>query len=410
MQTLLQDLRYALRQLRKSRGFTVTAIITLALGIGANTAIFTLVQGILLRSLPVADPSQLVSHRRHRRLLRKRGICRRERRLRYLLLRSVSPIEGLGAGVRVAGRGTGRAMDWSVRRGNALPHELRGEFVTGNFFSTLGVGSYEGRVFGEADDQPNSSPVVVLSYRSWQSEFGGDPSIVGQTISIQAHPFTVVGIAPPSFFGDRVTDSPPDFWMPVNQEPYGRGASTILHHAEQNWLYPIGRVRPGTSIPAVQAKLSAALRNWLKTRPAYTEHGGDSHHSQAARDGGSRGRRHSEHAAGDRHGAEDADDPVLGGADHCLRQHRQSGAGTQHHAARRCRRPHGHGRGTNPRHPPDHHRKRAAELHRRTGRPGGSVCGVAHHPCARVSRCQEPAHQRQPVASRPGFCVPGLTC
>ena len=274
MQTLLQDLRYAVRQLRKSPGFTLTAIITLALGIGANTAIFTLVQGILLRSLPVADPSQLYRIGDTDNCCVNGGFVGENGDFDifsydlYRHLKDSAPeFESLAA--VQAGQ-----WQWSVRRGNALPRELRGEFVTGNFFSTLGVGSYEGRVFGEADDQPNSPPVVVLSYRSWQNEFGADPSIIGQTLSIQAHPFTVIGVAPPVFFGDRVTDSPPDFWLPINQEPYGRGEYTILHHPEQNWLYPLGRVRPGTSIPGLQAKLSAALRNWLQTRPAYTEHGG----------------------------------------------------------------------------------------------------------------------------------------
>jgi len=115
---------------------------------------------------------------------------------------------------------------------------------------------------------------VVLSYRTWQTEFSGDPSIVGSTISIQTQPFTVVGIAPPGFFGDRVTDSPPGLWIPVNSEPYVRGTSSILHHADSNWLYAIGRVRPGTNVGALQAKLSQALRNWLYTRPIYTDNGG----------------------------------------------------------------------------------------------------------------------------------------
>ena len=274
MQTLLQDLRYAVRQLRKSPGFTITAIVTLALGIGANTAIFTLVQGILLRSLPVADPSRLYRIGDTDNCCVNGGFVGENGDFDifsydlYRHLKDSAPeFESLAA--VQAGQ-----WQWSVRRGNGLPKELRAEFVTGNYFSTLGVRSYEGRVLSESDDQPASAPVVVVSFRSWQSEFGGDTSIIGSVISIQAHPFTVIGIAPPSFFGDRVSDSPPDFWMAVNQEPYARGDSTILHHPEQNWLYPLGRVRPGTSIPALQAKLSAALRNWLQTRSAYTEHGG----------------------------------------------------------------------------------------------------------------------------------------
>ncbi len=272
----LQDMRYALRQLRKAPGFAATAIITLALGIGANTAIFTLVQGILLRSLPVADPALLYRIGDTDDCCVNGGFVGENGDFDifsydlYQHLKDSAPeFESLAA--VQAGQ-----WQWSVRRGNTLPRELHGEFVTGNYFSTLGVGSFAGRVFSDTDDRPTSPPVVVLSYRSWQNEFGADSSIVGQVISIQAHPFTVIGIAPPSFFGDRISENPPDFWMPVNQEPYGRGDSSILHHPEQNWLYPLGRVKQGTNIGALQQKLSAALRNWLSTRPAYTDHGGSS--------------------------------------------------------------------------------------------------------------------------------------
>ena len=270
----LQDLRYALRQLLKSPGFTITATLTLALGIGANTAIFTLVQGILLRSLPVSDPKQLYRIGDTDNCCVNGGFVGENGdfdifsyELYQHLKDSAPEFESLAA--LQAGQ-----WQWSVRRGNALPRELRGEFVTGNYFSTLGVGAFAGRVFSDTDDRPTSSPVVVLSFRSWQNEFGADSSIVGQVVSIQAHPFTVIGIAPPSFFGDRIVDNPPDFWLPVNQEPYARGTSSILHHPEQNWLYPLGRIKPGTNIAALQGKLSAALRNWLYTRPVYTEHGG----------------------------------------------------------------------------------------------------------------------------------------
>ncbi len=274
MQTLLQDLRYAVRQLRKSPGFTLTAVITLALGIGANTAIFTLVQGILLRSLPVADPSRLYRIGDTDNCCVNGGFVGENGDFDIFSYDIYQQLKNAGTEFESLAAVQAGQWQWSVRRGNALPKELRGEFVTGNYFSTLGVGSYEGRVLSESDDQPSATPVIVLSYSSWQSEFGADPSIIGQTVSIQAHPFTVVGIAPPTFFGDRVSDRPPDFWLAVNQEPYARGDSTILHHPEQNWLYPLGRVRPGANIPALQAKLSATLRNWMQTRPAFTEHGG----------------------------------------------------------------------------------------------------------------------------------------
>jgi macrolide transport system ATP-binding/permease protein len=273
---LLQDLRYALRQLRKSPGFTLTAVVTLALGIGANTAIFTLVQGILLRRLPVANPRQLYRIGDTDNCCVNGGFVSENGDFDIFsydlfqhLKKSAPEFEQL-SGVQAGN------SQWSVRRGNTLSKELHGEFVTGNFFSMFGISPYVGRVFTESDDTPSASPVVVLSYRTWQAEFAGDPWIVGSTISIQTKPFTVIGIAPPGFFGDRVTDIPADIWMPVNAEPYARGKSSILTHQDSNWLYAIGRVRPGTNIGALQAKLSQALRGWLSTRPVYTDNGSSS--------------------------------------------------------------------------------------------------------------------------------------
>lgn len=273
---LLQDIRYALRQLRKSPGFTITAVLTLALGIGANTAIFTLVHGILLRTLPVASPSQLY------RIGDKDDCCVYggfesdngdfdifSWDLFHQLKQSAPEFESLAA--IQAG-----LWQWSVRRGEMEPKSLHAEFVSGNYFSTLGIRASAGRLFSDADDTPAAPPAVVLSYRAWQGEYASDPSIVGSTIFIQTKPFTVIGIAPPGFFGDRVSDTPPDFWMPLQMEPYVRGDSSILHHPDSNWLYALGRVRPNTNINALQAKLSATLRQWLSTRPVYTANGGSS--------------------------------------------------------------------------------------------------------------------------------------
>jgi predicted permease len=277
MQTLLQDIRYAMRQLRKSPGFTLTAVITLALGIGANTAIFTLVQGIMLRSLPVTDPAQLYRIGDTDDCCVDGGFPGDASTTGdfsifsfdlYQNLKNTTPeFEQLAA----VQSGLGQL---SVRRGNALPKSLRGEFVSGNYFSTLGLGAYAGRVFSDNDDTPSSLPAVVLSYQTWLGEFAGDSSIVGSTVFIQARPFTVIGISPPGFFGDRIRFSPPDFWIPLQTEPYIRGASSILHHQEDHWLYPIGRIRPGTNVGTLQAKLTATLRQWLYTRPLLTANGG----------------------------------------------------------------------------------------------------------------------------------------
>jgi predicted permease len=277
MNQLLQDVRYALRQLRKSPGFSATAIITLALGIGANTAIFTLVQGILLRSLPVTDPATLYRIGDHDDCCVEGGFAGDAGDTGdfsifstdlYRYLKNAAPEFEQLAAVQ-AGRGM-----WAVRRGNALPKSLSGEFVSGNYFSTLGLGVYMGRAFTDNDDTRSSPPATVLSYKAWQGEYAGDPSIVGSTIYIQTLPFTVIGVAPPGFFGDRVTDSPPDFWLPIQTEPYLRGASAVVDHPEDHWLYPIGRVRSGTNIPALQTKLTGALRQWLYSRPQLTANGG----------------------------------------------------------------------------------------------------------------------------------------
>jgi macrolide transport system ATP-binding/permease protein len=273
MSQLLQDVRYALRQLRKSPGFTLTAVLTLALGIGANTAIFTLVQGILLRSLPVADPAQLYR-------IGDRDDCCVDGGFQnsdgdfsifsydlYLRLREAAPEFEQLAAVQ-SGQNS-----YYVRRGDAEPRNLRIEYVTGNYFSTLGIGPYLGRTLIASDDVPGASPAVVISYASWQSDFAADPSLIGSTVAIQTHPFTVVGIAPPGFFGDRVTQNPPAVWIPINTEPLIEGPNTILHHADTNWLYPIGRLRAGTNIAALTARLSEALRQFLYTRPTYIEYG-----------------------------------------------------------------------------------------------------------------------------------------
>jgi macrolide transport system ATP-binding/permease protein len=277
MSTLLQDIRYALRQLRKAPGFTLTAVITLALGIGANTAIFTLVHGILLRSLPVADPSQLYRIGDTDDCCVEGGIPGNAPDTGdvsifstdlYQFLKNNSPeFEQLAAAQ--AGQWT-----WSVRRANEPGKSLHGEFVSGNYFSTLGINPYAGRLLNESDDTPSSAPAAVLSFDNWQSNYAADPSIVGSTIYIQSQPFTVAGITPPGFFGDRVTDDPPAFYMPIQKEPYVRAESSVLNHERSHWLYPIGRVRAGTNVSALQTKLTVLLRQWFNSKPELVANGG----------------------------------------------------------------------------------------------------------------------------------------
>jgi predicted permease len=274
MNRILPEIRYALRQLRSSPGFALTAIFTLALGIGANTAIFTLFRGILLQTLPVANPGQLYRIGDTDTCCVNGGFMNDTGDFDlfsydlFLHLRNSAPEFEKLAAMQSGG------WKWTVRRGNGEPKPLAAEFVTGNYFDMFGIGAYSGRVFNDQDDTPASDPSVVLSYQAWQSEFAADPTIIGSTIYVQTKPFTVIGIAPAGFFGDRVSDRPPALWMPVQMEPYVREDSTILHHSDSNWLYAIGRVRKGTQIGELQAKLSVALRQWLTTRPMYTANGG----------------------------------------------------------------------------------------------------------------------------------------
>ena len=278
VESILQDVRYGLRQLRNAPGFTLTAVTTLALGIGATTAIFTLEQGVLARTLPVADPSSLYR-------FGDQSICcyygagfendNGEFDLfpydLYLNLKQSSPeFEQLAA--LEAGTST-QAVRWGSSP--ALP--LKSEFVSGNYFAMLGVGAFAGRPITENDDRADAPPVLVLSYAAWQSSYAGDPSIVGSTVYVESHPFTVAGIAPPGFFGDRVDERPPDFWMPLSNEPAVDGPGANLWpqgEHDTSWLYLLGRVRPHTSIPALQSKLSANLRQWMLAHSEYTAHGG----------------------------------------------------------------------------------------------------------------------------------------
>ena len=163
----------------------------------------------------------------------------------------------------------------NVRVGNTMAKTERTEYVSGNYFSTFGVGAYAGRMLQSSDDVPGAAPVAVLSYAAWQASHAGDRNVVGSTFFIQSHPVTIVGIAPPGFFGDRINDSPPAFWLPLNAEPVLEGETTNLKVAESNWLYVLGRLKPSVAPKALEAKISASLRQWLATQTAYTINGND---------------------------------------------------------------------------------------------------------------------------------------
>jgi predicted permease len=271
----MQNIRLALRQFRKSPGFAATVILTISLGIGANVAIFTLVHAVLLTSLPVANPASLIRIGDTDDCCVNGGFDRDDGGFDlfsyelYLRLGESAPeFEQLAA--FQSGQAT-----MSVRSGAGLGRTERTEYVSGNYFLTFGLGSYAGRMLLPSDDQPGAAPVAVLSYEAWQAAHAADPNIVGSTFYIQSQPVTIVGIAPPGFFGDRISSNPPALWIPLNDEPILDGESSILRQPETNWLYLLGRTKPGTNIGSLQARLSSTLRQWMATQPTYTMNGND---------------------------------------------------------------------------------------------------------------------------------------
>jgi predicted permease len=261
METLRQDVAYALRQMRQSPVFTLTAMLTLALGIGATTAIFSLIHTVMLKSLPVVDPASLY------RIGEGHDCCVEGAPQEtwgmfsypfYQRMKQTTPEFSELAAFQAGG------SVFSVRRSenDRVSKPLRSEFITGNYFSTFGLGAFAGRTIGASDDQPASPPVAMLSYRAWQQKYGADRKLVGSTMVLDGHPVTVVGIAPPGFFGETLRSDPPELFVPLQQEPMFRGNNSLLHHF-QSWLRVIGRVRPGASTAGMDQRLTSLLRGWL---------------------------------------------------------------------------------------------------------------------------------------------------
>ena len=271
MTTLLQDFRYALRQLRKAPGFTLTAVLTLALGVGANAAIFSLINAILLRSLPVGNPGQLYRIGDNDNCCVWGGLQADWGLFSYPLyeyLRDHTPQFESIAAFQSWG---GLALSVHPAGSDAPTQTQYGEFVSGNYFSTLGVPAFAGRMMTAADDHKGAAPVVVISYRLWQQRFGLDPHLVGKPLVISGNVFTVAGIAPPGFFGDRITSDPPDIWIPLAMEPRIQQQGTLLADKRSNWLYLIGRLRPGAQASAVAAQMQVELRQWLPAEMGLTD-------------------------------------------------------------------------------------------------------------------------------------------
>src|SRR5258708_2738096 len=268
MPNLPGNLRYALRQFRLSPVFTAAAVLTLALGIGGTTAIFTLIHAVMLRSLPVSDPGRLYSIGEGDDCCVEGGPQDKWGMFSFALyerLKAATP-----EFEEVAAFQAGRWRLGVRREGvESTARSLRSEYVTGNYFSTLGVRALGGRVFTPDDDKPSAPPVAVLSHRVWQTTYASDPSVVGSTFMLEGHPFSVIGVAPPGFFGETLQSDPPDIWLPLQQEPMMDVDGGLLHQSISAWLRIIGRLRPGASTNGMAPRLTGVLRQWMQNDSGY---------------------------------------------------------------------------------------------------------------------------------------------
>jgi predicted permease len=268
MHNLLGNLRYTLRQFRQSPVFTSAAVLTLALGIGGTTAIFTLIHAVMLRSLPVSDPARLYRVGEGDDCCVEGGPQDRWGFYPYSFYQQMLTAMPEFEEVTAFQAGGGRI---SVRREHleTAARPLRSEYVTGSYFSTLGVRPLGGRLFTPADDTRSAPPVAVLSHHVWQTVYGSDPSVVGASFIIEGHPFTVIGVAPPGFFGETLRSDPPEIWIPLQQEALMTANNGLLNSHFAAWLRVIGRVRPGASTASMGPRLTAMLRQWMLNDAQY---------------------------------------------------------------------------------------------------------------------------------------------
>ncbi len=273
LERLIQDSRIGLRQFRKSPGFTAVAILTLALGIGANTAIFTLVHAVMTQSLPVANPGQLYS-------LGDTKLCCDTTDITDLRDNFALYSYPLYKHVRDNTKEFSELaafQSWlpslSVRRSGSsgAAEPFFGEFVSGNYFSLFGVGAFAGRTITPTDDQTNAQPAAVMSYRAWLQRFGSDPSVIGATFTINGRPATVVGVMPPGFFGDTLRSDPAEFWIPLATEPELDHDNVFLNQPSEFWLYTVGRLQSGVDPAQAQAKVKTEIQQWLTDQKGNSE-------------------------------------------------------------------------------------------------------------------------------------------
>ncbi|MGA8026971.1 MAG: ABC transporter permease, partial [Bryobacteraceae bacterium] len=246
VETLLQDTRHVLRCLRRAPAFTITTILTLALGIGATTSIFTLIYAVLLKSLAVANPGELY------RLGKETHCCywggySQDKEYSLVSYNLYKHFRDKTKGFAELAAFSAGELLFGVRRsdGSEPAQTYPGEFVSGNYFRMFGITAYAGRALTANDDRSDAPPDAMMSYRLWPQRYGSDPSVIGSVFKVDNVPFTIVGITPPGFFGDTLRDSPPDFFLPLASEPQVMQANDYLKEPDLYWLELIGRIQPG---------------------------------------------------------------------------------------------------------------------------------------------------------------------
>jgi predicted permease len=272
LERLLQDIRFALRQLTSAPGFTLVAVLTLALGIGATTALFTLVYQVVLRSIPVSRPNELYKVGKENSCCVEGGLQHDWSMFSFDLYRyfgdhtpGIDGIAAVQAGdITLSAHRTGD---------NAGAFPLVASLVSGNYFSFLGVKPLVGRVFSPDDDHEGAAPVAVISYTLWQTKFGGDRHLVGSTVILSGHPVTLIGITAREFHGERNTQSPADLWIPLSQEPTLEPDRQLLKVPGIHYLDLLVRISDPRRVAEVQAALQGELRQWLTANPGVTQNG-----------------------------------------------------------------------------------------------------------------------------------------
>jgi len=265
MENFFKDVRYGFRGLLKRKAFAAIAVLTLSLGIGANTAIFTLVNAVLLKKLPVSNPQELVLFSKVTgegtsvEDSPRTGEWTRFSYSSYKYFRdhndSFQEIAALRTGVsRLSVRQTDSQANAAARSS--------GHLVSGNYFSLLGVHAMRGRVLTPEDDKPGADPAAVMSHRYWQQQLNSDPLVVGKRFIINGTNFTIVGVMPREFFGERVR-RPPDFWLPLSLHPQVELRESFLESDQFYWLMPLGRLKPGVTIEEAQVDINMKLRQYL---------------------------------------------------------------------------------------------------------------------------------------------------